>query len=152
MKVTVRIVGIYWKSEVTFPDQLDQNVSVWAATQKAANESGGKLLLTGTSTIHEALHKVTAPVTDTPTGRVRGVGTYRLFEDRSVSQSASIWQYYIKRPTELADGSKALLTISIDNAAVPAIMARVQDGDVIFWRLLKIALSPENADLASRLA
>ena len=145
INVRVRIVGVYWSSEVTIED----GQSVWDATKAAEASSGGRLIVTGSGTIFEAIHRVGAPIVDTPTippRPPRPQGTYRIFAERKDRKQASVWQYYLNRKVKLEDGSEVFTTISIDNRAVPATSQLLKDGDFIVWRLLKIALEPESPD------
>jgi hypothetical protein len=143
MKIKVRIVGIYFHTEI----QVDENATVWEVTKAAEAASGGTLRISGSSSIERVEYDTDPRVSDSPVGVNRKAGTYVLAEDKTVRSRALVWQYYIQRPTGNFGGTNNDVpfyeTISADGTAKFAVSTRgLKENDQIMWRLIAIGLDP----------
>ena len=143
MKISVRIVGIYFRKEVEVPE----NSTVWEVTKAAEIASQGKLRIQGSYSIEKVEHDTNPTLAESPSHVDRKSGTYALAEDKSIRARALVWQYYIQRPTGNFGGPSGDIplyeTISADGKAIFASAARgLQEGDQIMWRLIVVGLDP----------
>ena len=139
MKIQVRIVGIYFRSEV----EVDENATVWDVTKAAEAASGGALRISGDRSIERVEYDTDPPRSFSPTNVDRAKGTYVLAEDYTVRSRALVWQYYIQRPTRKVGDVQLYETISADGTAKAAFTTRgLEKDDQIMWRLIAVGLDP----------
>lgn len=139
MTITVQVVGVFFKAELTELDADTQVLDVLNETKRAvANGLVPNVLDFGFRDDGRSLVSFQATYKESFTGRVTkhvyDPGQYFLTEDTTTKPAYTVWQYYIVNPdgTNLSGGVRFL---NDPTAMVP-------NGGKLIWRLVSILAEP----------
>lgn len=139
MAISLRVVGIFYRTEVDLKEGTVKDVLKAAESQITSGTSFSFTAVTGTDGT-ESPDKFRAyyeaPFESKASGIEYPAGEYVLSEDLTGSPY-TVWQYYILD----ADGK----FINRDKGFVPyddPVKARVEDGQSVIWRLVSILAAP----------